>query len=167
MWAVVFFGAAVTSSGCRLVTLVQTTTHSTTQELCFDNIQETASTAQHMALLCQAVTCRKACTQCCRSGVALEICLVLMQKECKQCPTCGMAIQRSEGCNKMTCSNCSSHFCYKCGASITGYDHFGEGRCILFDMDEIMRWEAEMAMQQQGAMCVSHSKLPLHVMHCA
>lgn len=33
---------------------------------------------------------------------------------------------------------------------IQNYDHFGEGRCILFDLDEIMRWEAQMAMQQQG-----------------
>ena len=62
-----------------------------------------------------------------------------------------MAIQRSEGCNKMTCTSCGKHFCYKCGQVITSYDHFGEGKCILFDLDEIMRWEAQMAMQQMGA----------------
>lgn len=63
-----------------------------------------------------------------------------------------MAIERSEGCNKMTCTSCSALFCYKCGQAVDGYDHFGEGRCILFDLDEIQRWEHQMAEQFGGFM---------------
>ena len=49
-------------------------------------------------------------------------------KEAKQCPTCKMAVQKSEGCNKMMCTNCGNYFCFKCGRAITGYEHF---RCII------------------------------------
>ena len=47
--------------------------------------------------------------------------------------------------NKMYihCSNCGSFFCYKCGAAIGGYEHFREGGCVLFDLSEIARWEAQ------------------------
>jgi hypothetical protein len=36
-----------------------------------------------------------------------------VEREAKKCPKCGMAIQKDEGCNKMTCWNCSAYFCYK------------------------------------------------------
>eukprot|EP00927_Polykrikos_kofoidii_P022822 TRINITY_DN21186_c0_g1_i3.p1 TRINITY_DN21186_c0_g1~~TRINITY_DN21186_c0_g1_i3.p1 ORF type:complete len:783 (-),score=141.76 TRINITY_DN21186_c0_g1_i3:267-2420(-) len=31
------------------------------------------------------------------------------------CPGCGAAIQRTQGCNQMTCRVCSKNFCYVCG----------------------------------------------------
>lgn len=31
----------------------------------------------------------------------------------KECPGCGIRINRSEGCNKMKCTFCDTHFCYK------------------------------------------------------
>lgn len=32
-----------------------------------------------------------------------------------RCPTCGHAVQRTDGCNTMTCSQCATIFCYRCG----------------------------------------------------
>lgn len=32
------------------------------------------------------------------------------------CPTCGTDIERTEGCNHITCSTCGTHFCYLCGS---------------------------------------------------
>jgi len=68
--------------------------------------------------------------------------LAEIEKTSKRCPACGMAVQRSEGCNKMSCANCGSFFCWKCGKQISGYDHFkAGGDCSLFDESEILRWE--------------------------
>ncbi|KAL3133812.1 hypothetical protein ABBQ32_008286 [Trebouxia sp. C0010 RCD-2024] len=76
--------------------------------------------------------------------------LAHIQKTCKQCPACGMAIERSEGCNKMTCSACGAYFCYKCNQQIEGYKHYWNGGCVLFDLDEIQRWEQQMGQQMMG-----------------
>ena len=46
-------------------------------------------------------------TQGCQKGIA----------NCQKCPTCRVFIQRSTGCDHMTCNRCSTHFCYKCGGS--------------------------------------------------
>lgn len=35
--------------------------------------------------------------------------------------------------------------CYKCSSTIRGYDHFGSSTCVLFDDEEIARWNAQMA----------------------
>ncbi|XP_011404682.1 PREDICTED: probable E3 ubiquitin-protein ligase RNF217 [Amphimedon queenslandica] len=34
---------------------------------------------------------------------------------CQKCPTCFVYIQRSSGCNHMTCNRCETEFCYYCG----------------------------------------------------
>lgn len=70
-----------------------------------------------------------------------------MQETSKRCPSCGMAIQKSEGCNKMTCGNCGAFFCWRCNKAVDGYDHFRSGSCILFDNSEIQRWEVEFQVQ--------------------
>ncbi|CAM6059811.1 unnamed protein product [Sphagnum tenellum] len=67
--------------------------------------------------------------------------------EAKQCPTCKMAVTKSEGCNKMTCSNCGNYFCFKCGHSIPGYEHFRDGSCVLFNQEEIDQWEQRFNLQ--------------------
>ncbi|KAG2493664.1 hypothetical protein HYH03_008178 [Edaphochlamys debaryana] len=72
--------------------------------------------------------------------------LAMMRSTTRQCPMCHMAVEKSEGCNKMTCAYCGTFFCWKCGMSIHGYDHFsqepGQGGCVLFDQEEIDRWNA-------------------------
>lgn len=70
-----------------------------------------------------------------------------VQKSSKACPVCGMAIQKQEGCNKMTCGSCGAYFCYRCNKPISGYEHFRDGGCVLFELSDIMRWEHELQDQ--------------------
>lgn len=70
-------------------------------------------------------------------------------KDAKQCPRCKIAISKTEGCNKMTCWNCGRFFCYQCNAAISGYDHF-KGDCVVFDQEELDRWELENRNQRQA-----------------
>ena len=66
----------------------------------------------------------------------------VMRQIAKRCPRCRGYIEKSEGCNKMSCS-CGCKFCYRCGKDITevGYDHFGATTCNLFEQSEIDNWE--------------------------
>lgn len=44
-----------------------------------------------------------------------------------RCPRCEVAVEKSEGCNHMTCMRCGTHFCYRCGSKILGgnpYEHY-------------------------------------------
>jgi E3 ubiquitin-protein ligase RNF14 len=56
------------------------------------------------------------------------------------CPVCTTSIEKSYGCNHMTCSQCSTHFCFLCGCFLlasSAYDHFsGQNSCNgrLFDL---------------------------------
>jgi len=43
------------------------------------------------------------------------------------CPTCHVSIERSEGCNHITCTTCKTHFCFLCGKYLNPdrpYVHF-------------------------------------------
>ncbi|KAJ7492858.1 hypothetical protein FB451DRAFT_1219832 [Mycena latifolia] len=43
------------------------------------------------------------------------------------CPGCSLNIEKSLGCNHMTCARCKMHFCYRCGCKLTPsdpYTHF-------------------------------------------
>jgi E3 ubiquitin-protein ligase RNF14 len=50
----------------------------------------------------------------------------------KKCPKCGFLIERSDGCNFMTCisSNClrNTFFCYLCGVELKYSQHFSHYR---------------------------------------
>lgn len=50
-----------------------------------------------------------------------------LQAHSTQCPGCSAWVEKSQGCNHMTCAKCASHFCYRCGKSISPrdpYKHF-------------------------------------------
>ncbi|KAI0768503.1 RWD-domain-containing protein [Trametes elegans] len=57
------------------------------------------------------------------------------------CPSCGLAVEKSAGCNHMTCIKCGVHYCYRCGTRLDArspYRHFsrqGE-RCFMKLFDE-------------------------------
>lgn len=75
------------------------------------------------------------------------------------CPTCGIAIEKSYGCNHMTCKSCQTHYCYLCGKAISAqnpYQHFNTPgyECYhrLFDGllgDQAQRQE-QHEQQQEG-----------------
>lgn len=70
--------------------------------------------------------------------------MAIIQITTKPCPCCGAAIEKSEGCNKMSCSSCNSLFCWRCLTVIpkdVGYAHFGGEKCQLFEQREIVQWE--------------------------
>ena len=45
---------------------------------------------------------------------------------CQKCPTCRVYIQRSTGCDHMTCNRCDTHFCYKCGGRFVDLPLLGD-----------------------------------------
>ncbi|KAL0950896.1 hypothetical protein HGRIS_007655 [Hohenbuehelia grisea] len=56
------------------------------------------------------------------------------------CPGCSVNVEKSLGCNHMTCAKCKQHFCYRCGTKLNPsnpYSHFSISgqRCFnkLFD----------------------------------
>ncbi|CCM02196.1 uncharacterized protein FIBRA_04276 [Fibroporia radiculosa] len=60
------------------------------------------------------------------------------------CPSCHVHVEKSLGCNHMTCAKCKQHFCYRCGEKLqesNPYEHFSTpGRqCYskLFDFQSI------------------------------
>ena len=56
----------------------------------------------------------------------------LVQERMQRCPRCRAPVEKSEGCNQMTC-RCGNHFCYVCSAELprqNPYDHFqGKDAC--------------------------------------
>lgn len=49
-----------------------------------------------------------------------------IKKHTKPCPGCGVPIEKNDGCNHMTCSNCQEHWCWVCANIIDtnyGVDH--------------------------------------------
>ncbi|GLC57140.1 hypothetical protein PLESTB_001191700 [Pleodorina starrii] len=108
--------------------------------------------------------------------------LALLSSTTQQCPMCSMGVEKTEGCNKMTCAYCGAYFCWRCNKVISGYDHFqqtpgGEGGCVLFEQQEIDRWNARwqaggraVEVEQRGAfvgMLLQHDReVQVRLCHC-
>ncbi|CAO1614064.1 unnamed protein product [Sympodiomycopsis kandeliae] len=63
-----------------------------------------------------------------------------MKGKTQSCPNCSSRIEKSSGCNHMSCRNCMTHFCYLCGTRLNPahvYEHFNTrtSKCFnrLFD----------------------------------
>ncbi|KAI6020796.1 hypothetical protein BKA83DRAFT_1432233 [Pisolithus microcarpus] len=49
-----------------------------------------------------------------------------LESSTTECPGCALRVEKSMGCNHMTCSKCKTHFCYRCGHRISAtnpYQH--------------------------------------------
>ena len=76
-----------------------------------------------------------------------------VEKNSKCCPICSAKIQKTDGCNKMTCTQCMRYFCWLCDSPLprlNPYSHYREGpynksKCMgklfegmtAFDLDDI------------------------------
>ncbi|KAL1762419.1 RWD domain-containing protein [Schizophyllum commune] len=86
-----------------------------------------------------------------------------IQDSTMACPGCRVNVEKSLGCNHMTCSKCSQHFCYRCGARLrpeNPYEHFSANpmsKCFgkLFDFKaEDMEWEHAPWPEPEGFILV-------------
>ncbi|XP_051951958.1 E3 ubiquitin-protein ligase RNF217-like [Xyrauchen texanus] len=48
------------------------------------------------------------------------------QRNAQKCPRCKIHIQRTEGCDHMTCAQCNTNFCYRCGEKYRHLRFFGD-----------------------------------------
>ncbi|XP_076128234.1 E3 ubiquitin-protein ligase RNF217 [Alosa pseudoharengus] len=48
------------------------------------------------------------------------------QRNAQKCPRCKIHIQRTEGCDHMTCTQCNTNFCYRCGERYRHMRFFGD-----------------------------------------
>jgi hypothetical protein len=87
--------------------------------------------------------------------VSCKVCATL-QAVAKFCPGCTTPIERTQGCNKMTCRVCQAYWCWRCGQLIEGYSHFAKSTCVMFDLEEIARFDAEMEAQPQRCVTFWH-----------
>ena len=42
-----------------------------------------------------------------------------LESRTRACSGCGVRVEKSHGCNHMTCGRCQTHFCYRCGSSVS------------------------------------------------
>ncbi|WVF70501.1 hypothetical protein IAT40_005291 [Kwoniella sp. CBS 6097] len=80
-----------------------------------------------------------------------------LEGKTRACAGCGVRVEKSHGCNHMTCGRCNAHFCYRCGEPIKPtdpYKHFNTpGKACymkLFDAEELARHERETLNGEGG-----------------
>jgi len=60
----------------------------------------------------------------------------IINDTCTKCPGCSEGVQKSYGCNHMTCTKCDTHFCFLCGEKLVRpvYPHYNDNsiRNVLF-----------------------------------
>ncbi|KAB7502557.1 E3 ubiquitin-protein ligase RNF14 [Armadillidium nasatum] len=60
-----------------------------------------------------------------------------MENNAKDCPRCRSHIEKTDGCNKMTCKRCSANFCWLCEKfldKMNPYSHFNNPNSGCFNM---------------------------------
>ncbi|CAB4068728.1 RNF14 [Lepeophtheirus salmonis] len=70
------------------------------------------------------------------------LCHDLIKDISMNCPNCFSAIQKSEGCNKMFCTKCSTNFCYICGTKLFAsnpYAHFSDVRSSKYYESQLIK----------------------------
>ncbi|GAA5825953.1 hypothetical protein JCM11251_000066 [Rhodosporidiobolus azoricus] len=85
-----------------------------------------------------------------------------LEENATRCPGCDIPIEKSHGCNHVTCAKCQTHLCYRCGKSISPtdpYKHFSTpgGRCYghLFDFNPghepgVEEWIGEIIAEDEA-----------------
>ncbi|ORX36001.1 hypothetical protein BD324DRAFT_581472 [Kockovaella imperatae] len=80
-----------------------------------------------------------------------------LESKTRACSGCGVRVEKSHGCNHMTCGRCQAHFCYRCGASISPQDPYAHYNrpgqaCFekLFDQEEIDFYERQATVGVEG-----------------
>ena len=48
----------------------------------------------------------------------------------KKCPHCNSSIQKTEGCNKMMCTQCRAHFCWLCDSVLPQHNPYSHFRIV-------------------------------------
>ncbi|XP_075394594.1 E3 ubiquitin-protein ligase RNF14-like [Tenrec ecaudatus] len=60
-----------------------------------------------------------------------------LERNSKRCPCCGTHIEKLDGCNKMTCTNCMQYFCWICLNPLSGenpYKHFADSTSPCYNL---------------------------------
>ncbi|XP_030627883.1 E3 ubiquitin-protein ligase RNF217 [Chanos chanos] len=80
------------------------------------------------------------------------------QRNAQKCPRCKIHIQRTEGCDHMTCSQCNTNFCYRCGEKYRHLRFFGDHTSNLSVFGCKYRYLPEkphLRRLVRGSVCVS------------
>eukprot|EP00079_Xenopus_tropicalis_P015345 XP_004912890.1 PREDICTED: E3 ubiquitin-protein ligase RNF14 [Xenopus tropicalis] len=59
-----------------------------------------------------------------------------LEENAKSCPRCGTNIQKTEGCNKLTCTGCKQYFCWLCLGVLSRanpYSHYNDPSSACFN----------------------------------
>ena len=75
----------------------------------------------------------------------------------KKCPHCGIIIEKSEGCNHITCSKCNYQWCWLCNEKYTE-EHFREGKCKGFQFFKPKN-ENDIKLAFEGKIILNQSQL--------
>ncbi|XP_023829284.1 E3 ubiquitin-protein ligase RNF217-like [Salvelinus sp. IW2-2015] len=80
------------------------------------------------------------------------------QRNAQKCPHCKIHIQRTEGCDHMNCTQCSTNFCYRCGEKYRHLRFFGDHTSNLSVFGCKYRYLPEkphLRRLVRGSVCVS------------
>lgn len=73
-------------------------------------------------------TCEQFKAEQVKSNAVNQMAEAMTESIIRKCPGCQKKIIKSDGCNKMTCPNCNTKFCYVCHNKVQGYEHFCQTR---------------------------------------